>query len=162
MKITSAEANKLIKKLEDNKAKLLLTEREDYIYNAAVGEDHTKLKPDYSLIDTQEAYNNICKQIINLKHALNAFNLTTEVKDGMTIDQVLVLLPMLNSRKEKLNQMRLLPSMKRDRIIGNVIDYQYTSYDPQDAQDLYEEISDKITSLQLALDKINMTVEFEV
>lgn len=162
MRVTSAEAIKLIKKLEDNKESLLRTEREDYLYNAAVGEDPAKLKPEYSLFDTQNTYDEICKQIIKLKHALNVFNATTEVKNGLTIDQVLVLLPMLNLRKDKLNAMRMIPKRKRDRITGSVIDYQYTSYDPKDAQDKYLEISDEINELQLALDKINMTVEFEV
>ena len=161
MKITSAEANKLLKKLEDNRDKLIKTESDDCTFRAAVGENVDDLRPDYVFSETQEALNAINDQIIKLKHAINVFNVTTYVKDGLTIDQALIKLPMLNNRKRQLNSMRLMSEKKRYAIQGNVIDYMYTSYDPAEAVDAYAKVSDEIDELQLALDTINHTKEFE-
>ena len=86
MKITSAEANKLLKKLEDNKEKLLKMESEDCTFRAAVGENVEELRPDYVLSETQEALNAINDQIIKLKHAINVFNVTIVLKDFQRSD----------------------------------------------------------------------------
>lgn len=162
MKLTSAEANKLLRKLQDNKTKLLADEREMMTYHAAISEDEKNLKPaDYDFSSWRKAEKELDDEIMKLKHAINLFNLTTEVKDGMTVDEVLIRLPQLNERIRTLNPMRLKQSKKRSGIVGNVIDYVYTSYDPQDADNAYSETADEIAELQLALDKVNTTIKFE-
>lgn len=162
MQVTSAEANKLLKKLEENKTNLKQIENEDSTYNAAVGEDIEALKPNYVFSEMQEAIGSLDRQIMNIKHAINMFNCSTEVADGLTIDQVLIRLPQLQTQKQKLKYMRSLPKMKRDRIVGNVIDYVYTSYNPEEADKEYYKVDSEISKLQLALDKINNNLTFEV
>ena len=163
MKITSAEANKMLKQLEDTKETILKEEQNYKTYHAAVGEDEKALRPEYNFHETQGQIETHDREIMALRHALNVFNSTTEVGDtGLTIDQVLIRLPQLQSQKAKLRGMRSLPTKNRYNITGGVIDYIYTSYDPTDAQMEYEAVDAEITMLQLALDKVNTTKTFEV
>ena len=163
MKMTSAEANKQLKNLNMEKEKILSMEMEDCTYNAAVSEDESKLQHEYDFFQTQETIDRIDREMLNLKHKLNVFNSTTQVGEtGMTIDQILVRLPQLRKAKEKYFVMMLKPKRKRAGITGNIVDYTYTAYEPNDAAIEYNKVNDEIIRLQLALDKTNMSVEFEV
>ena len=163
MKITSAEANKMLRQLEDEKETILKEEQNYKVYHAAVGEDEKALRPEYNFHETQGQIEKIDREIMELRHALNVFNCTTEVGDtGLTIDQVLTRLPQLQNQKAKLRGMRSLPTKNRYNISGGIIDYIYTSYDPADAQMEYEAVDAEITMLQLALDRVNTTKTFEV
>lgn len=55
MKYTSAEAGKLLKKLNDERASLLLREENSKDFLAAVGEDLESVRPDYNFATTQVA-----------------------------------------------------------------------------------------------------------
>ena len=163
MKITSAQANKMLKQLEDDKDAILKEEQNFKIYHAAVGEDAETLKPEYFFAETQGRVDRIDREVMQLRHALNIFNATTKVGNtGLTIDQVLIRLPQLQDRKLKLRWMRSLPTKSRYNITGGIIDYVYTSYDPEEAQIEYEAVCEEITGLQIELDKVNTTVTFEV
>lgn len=107
MKYTSAEAGKLLKKLNDERASLLLREENSKDFLAAVGEDLESVRPDYNFATTQVALNEIETKIRKLKHALNIFNSTTVIPEfGMTIDEMLVYIPQLTIRKDKLARMK--------------------------------------------------------
>lgn len=163
MKMTSSEACKLLKRLEDNKMKILSDEQKYKVYHAATTENEKELAPDYVFAEVQQAIEIIDRQIMDLKHKLNVFNSTTLVGDtGLTIDQVLIRLPQLQLQKNKLHGMRKLPTKERYQITGNIIDYIYTSYDPDEAQEEYVKVDDEIPYLQLALDKVNNSETFEV
>lgn len=58
--------------------------------------------------------------------------------------------------------MRKIPSKERYSISGSIIDYIYTAYDPAEADAKYKEVCNEIQELQLALDRINNTMTFEV
>ena len=53
MKYTSAEAGKLLKKLNDDRASILLREENGKEFLAAVGEDIESVRPDYNFKETQ-------------------------------------------------------------------------------------------------------------
>ena len=84
----------------------------------------------------------------------------------MTIDQVLINLPQLNERAERLRRMSMMQKVKRDRGYGSgmtgLIDYSYANFDPEVAKTLYDQAVEQIDKLQLELDKVNNTVEFDV
>ena len=162
MRITSAEANKLLKKLEENKRKILTEESESKTFHCAISESPSILSPHYIFSETQQVIEIINNQIIKLKHAINYFNVNTVVCDNLTIDQILVKMPMLQKEREKLRVMAMTPSRKRCPINGSVIDYIYTNYDPDEVTDALAKVDDEITKLQLELDKVNTTVTFEV
>ncbi|MDO4188623.1 MAG: hypothetical protein Q4D29_06490, partial [Lachnospiraceae bacterium] len=105
--LTSAEANKLLKKVIDEKNMIVGREEQTCKFNAAINEDVESVRPDYN-------YGEVCLDIIKydrkiraIKHAINVFNTTTTVGDtDMTIDEVLVYIPQLTEKKNRLYLMQ--------------------------------------------------------
>ena len=167
-KMTSAYANKVIKKLQDDKAFLLNIESEGYLYVAAIDEDPVIPEYDYKQISDEIAV--IDQKILKIKHAINIINATSEIDvDGekMTIDQILVSMAQLNNRRKTLDRMR--KEQPKKRIDSNswvsrksAPEYQYVNYDIDMVKKDYEAIDSKIAKMQMALDKFNQTVVFDV
>lgn len=164
MKITSAEAAKLLRQLNEEYSAICMTERNSKEFNAAVGEDIEELRPEYDYADTQARLEEIDGKIRRLKHAINVFNTVTEVPGfGMTIDQVLVYIPQLSRRRSKLYQMMgVLPKRRSPASFNNIIDYTYANYDVAEAKADFEQVSDTLAKLQTALDLVNSTETMEV
>lgn len=164
--VTSAEAHKLLNKLNDEYTHLLRKETQSSVFNAAVGEDIESCRPEYSFADTQSKLDAIESRIRIIKHAVNIFNTTTVIPEfGVTIDDALVLIPLLNKKKSKLSAMK--SKMPKERVAAGyrtsgVIDYQYINYDIKDVEEDYKEVSDRLAGLQTALDRVNSTVTFEI
>ena len=166
MKITSAEANKLLRKINAEKASLLSKENSCSVFPAALEEDIESIRPEYDFAETTKELNHLNRKIRDIKHALNIFNSTTELPGtGMTIDQVLVELPMLNERLKTLSRMKdRLPKQRRQDAYGSRamhIEYDIANYDNKEAAKEYEKVSERISSLQLALDLVNASETFE-
>ena len=166
MLCTSAEANKMLKKLLEDHNDLLKTESETRVFKAATVENVEDARPEYDYNATQQKLLWIEKRIWTIKHAINVFNLTQEVPGtGMTIDQVLVYLPQLSQRKAKLSDMKQQqPKIRKEGYNAslNFIEYIYANYDPQQAEKDYNKVSDELGRIQNALDLINSTVQFEI
>ena len=160
MKYTSAEANKLLKKLNDEYAALLEKERRSRDFRAAMGEDIASVRPAYDYAKTQARLAELEENIRRIKHAVNCFN-TTQSVDGfnMTIDEMLVYIPQLTKRKSKLLEMKSkLPKERVEEQYGrqsNIIDYTYTNYDLAAVEADYEKAADELSRAQLALDAVN-------
>lgn len=163
-KLTSAAANKLIKKLEDQKEYLLSMEENNSTYIMTEGE--SVVTPDYDYQKTAEEISKLDEQVRRLKHAINQFNCTTVLPEiGKTIDEVLVEMAQLNRRKFTLDMMRKRP--EKERLVGNHarnngIDYLVVNYDQKQVCDDYDKITERIMELQMALDICNQTQVFEV
>lgn len=165
MKYTSAEAGKLLKKLNDERASILLREENGKEFLAAVGEDIESVRPDYNFATTQVALNEIETKIRKLKHALNIFNSTTVIPEfGMTIDEMLVYIPQLTMRKDKLARMKdRLPKVREQtRVNSSILDYRYLNYGVDEAAAEYDKISDTMSKAQNALDAANMNQTLEI
>ena len=85
----------------------------------------------------------------------------------MTIDAILVSMAQMNNRKVILDRMR--KKEPKSRINSGLFsarktapEYEYINYDLDLIKKEYEEIDAKISDMQIALDKYNQTVEFEV
>lgn len=166
MKYTSAQANKLLKKLNDEYSALLDKEQRSRDFRAAMGEDIESVRPAYDYAKTQARLEELEGTIRRLKHAINRFN-TTQVVDGfgITIDEMLVYIPQLTKRKSKLLEMKSrLPKERVEEQYGrqsNIIDYTYTNYDLTAVEADYEKTSDELSRAQLALDTVNQRDSFE-
>lgn len=169
MKVTSAVANKMVKQLEEERAYWNQIEVESGTYTAAIGED--PVIPEYDYREVTEKRDAIDRKIVKIKHAVNIANASNEVEteEGkLTIDALLVRMAQLNTRKFRLDEMRkLLPKVRLNSTAswGNVNkapEYRYLNYDVEQVKADFEEISRKIYSMQLALDKYNQTYEFEI
>lgn len=166
MKMTSAQAAKELRKLNDQHDALLAKENKSREFIAAIQEDVETVRPSYDYPSIQMELEKLEAQIRKLKHAINAFNLRQEVPGfDMTIDQMLVYIPQLTARKKKLDYMRKkLPREREDAGFGrssNIVEYKYANYDIEAAEADYLKVVDKLAAAQNALDQVNSTVEFD-
>ena len=167
MKITSAQAAKLIKKLNEEYNALIKKERLSSTFLAASGEDPESLRPEYDYAETQEKLDLLEKKIRKVRHALNVFNSTHTVPGfDMTVDQILVYIPQLTARVSKLSEMKSkLPKMRVEDRYGkstNIIDYTYVNYDLKKVESDFEKVSDELSKAQIALDTLNTTEVFDI
>ena len=118
IRMTSAEAAKLLRKLNEQLDNVLLMEQQSREFSAALGEDVDSVRPAYDYGKIQEQIESLETRIRQVKHALNSFNLVQEVPGfaGMTIDQMLVYIPQLSRRKSKLSLMQQRLPRQRERV----------------------------------------------
>lgn len=165
MKMTSAQASKLLRKLNDELRTLNVKEQNCRCFIAAMNEDPESLRPEYNYEEEQEKIRTVEKKICRLKHTLNVFNTETVIPEfDMTIDEMLVYLPQLTARVDKLSKMKdVLPKTRaKQQSYANIIDYCYANYDIKKAAADYEAALAELGKAQNALDYINNTLEFEV
>lgn len=168
MQYTSAEAAKLLRKFTEERRALLAREQKCKMFNAALGEDIETVRPAYDFTTMQADIAAVEKKIRCIKHAINVFNTTTVVPGfNMTIDEVLVYLPQLTETKEKLSEMSAVLPKARAGLGGymssaSVIDYEYANYVPEDAEAALQEVSDRLSAVQTALDLVNSTVKMDI
>lgn len=167
MQYTSATANKLLKKLNQDYGELLSMEAQSKTFLAATGEDPDSVRPEYDYRRTQQALAELSGKIKTVKHAINVFNVNTTVPGfDMTVDEMLVFLPQLSERVRTLNVMRSMLPKTRERTYGQgmgaTIDYRYVNYDPAQVRADYEEKQALLVKAQTALDLLNNTACFEI
>lgn len=167
MKVTSAQAAKILRKYEDEMDGILSNEEKSCEFVAAVGEDIESVRPVYNYVETQAKLTELEYKIRKLKHSMNVFNSTQTIPEfGITIDQALIYLPQLSKRREKLRSMKsILPKAREETRYGkmsSIIDYRYANYDISTAEKDYNDISDLLARLQTALDTVNNTVTFDI
>ncbi len=165
MKYTSAEAAKLLRKLNEDYQSLLEVERQSKVFVAAVGEDVGSVRPAYNYARTQAQLEEIASKIRTVKHAINVFNTTHVIPEmDMTIDMVLVLIPQLSEKKMKLYSMKSQLPKVREASSGrsNIIDYRYANYDIKAVEADYIKVSELLTKAQTSLDLINNTETMEI
>lgn len=166
MKVTSAEAAKILRKYNDDYVTLCAMEDQSRSFVAAVGEDIETVRPEYDFSETQKRKEELEAKIRRLKHEINTFNLTTKVTElDMTVDEVLVLIPQLTKKRSGLYAMKTVLPKTREASYGTkspIIDYRYANYDIAEAEREYDRVSELLAKAQTALDTVNTTVTFEV
>lgn len=166
-KMTSAQAAKELKRLNELHTALLDKEQKSAVFTAAIQEDIDLARPEYSYSEMQAELQSIEKQIISLKHSINQFNISYVIPGfDMTIDQMLVYIPQLTARKRKLE--RMAARLPKERVnnsfshSSNFIEYIHSNYDVTAAKKDLDETSALLAEAQMALDLANTTVEFDV
>ena len=168
MKVTSAYANKMIRKLNDDKAFWENKEMNACVYTAATDEE--PVIPEYSYPEVSGKIAEIDERILTIRHALNVNNASNRIQIGertMSVDMILIRMAQLNNRKFTLDIMRKRePKTRRDARFApakkSVIEYEYVNYDLETVKADYENLTAELETLQLALDKYNQTVEIEI
>lgn len=166
--MTSAYANKVLRKLSEDKEYWRKKESEGCTYVAAVDEE--PVIPDYDYATVAGEIAAIDDKILKIKHAINVNNAMNHISVGeseMTIDEILVKMAQLNKRKAVLDAMR--KQAPKTRINSGIYsarkaspEYEYINYDLDLVKGEYERIDGEIAAMQIALDRYNQTFEFEV
>ncbi|MCR4891170.1 MAG: hypothetical protein K5989_03160 [Lachnospiraceae bacterium] len=167
-KMTSAYASKLLRSLEEDKVFWVNKENESSTYVVAIGEE--PVIPEYDYAEVAQNISELDEKIAIIKHALNLSNATARIPVGeveMSVDAILIRMAQLNKRKLILDNMRKrLPKVREEMssYISRkaVPEYRYINYDLDLVKKDYETVSRKIMEMQMALDKYNQTVEFDV
>jgi len=167
-KMTSAYANKMLKSLEEDKAFWVNKEETSSTYVVANNEE--PVVPEYDYVQVANTIAEIDEKIAVIKHALNVANATAKVVVGdieMSIDTILIRMAQLNKRKNILDVMRKrLPKAREEQRSymsrNTVPEYRYINYDLDLIKKEYESVSKAIMEMQMALDRYNQTVQFEV
>lgn len=164
MKYTSAEAAKLLRSLNEEQSALKQKERNSCSFIAAIGEDIESVRPAYDYKEVQKQLSELEKKIRMVKHSINKFNLEHVVPGfEMTIDQILVYIPQLSEKKQKLSMMSSrLPKQRENTCGSTIIEYDYANYDVEQAEMDYKEVSDELARAQIALDVINNSETMEI
>lgn len=161
-------ANKMLKSLEEDKAFWVNKEATSSTYVAAINEE--PVVPEYDYTEVAATITSLDEKIAIIKHALNVTNSNEKVQVGdaeMSIDTILIKMAQLNKRKSVLDQMRKqLPKAREEQRSymsrNTVPEYRYINYDLELIKKEYEAVSKTIMEMQMALDKYNQTVQFEV
>lgn len=170
MKMTSAYANKLIKKLKEDRD--YWREIEDVRHKYVVSQGEEPIIPEYDFLKVHRTIADIDDKIIKIKHALNVSNSTNCVEiNGIayTIDMLLVKMAQMTERKTVLGAMRKLTPKLRVMESGfgrlhqtPTFDVQCINFDMEIVKAEYDRVESFINELLLTLDKYNQTVEFDV
>lgn len=166
--MTSAYANKMLKSLEEDKIYWVNKEATASSYVVAVNEE--PVVPEYDYAEVAATIAEIDEKIAIIKHALNVTNATAKVmvdNTEMSVDTILIKMAQLNRRKVVLDHMRKqLPKTREEQHSymsrNPVPEYRYINYDLELIKNEYERVSEMIMEMQMALDKYNQTVTFEV
>lgn len=167
-KMTSASANKLLKKLQEDIEFWRKHESNSYLYTAAADEE--PVIPEYDYAEVAATIAEIDDRMLKIKHAINVANVNSRVLVGdtiMSVDTILVKMAQLNKRKRILDVMR--KQLPKTRINSGMYssrktapEYQYINYDLDLIKQEYERVDAEVTEMQIALDKHNQTFEFDV
>ena len=163
--VTSSQANKFLRTLQEEYNFIARKESQSSVFNAATSENPDDVRPNYTYSETKAILDEINRKTRCVKHALNLFNTTTVIPEfGITIDEALVLIPQLSREKSKLAAMKArLPKERVENFkITGVIDYRLINYDLAEVENDYNVVSAKLNALQNALDVVNGTVTFEL
>ena len=158
MNYTSAQAAKLLSKLQQDYDALATQEENSKTFLASVGENVESVRPEYDYEDTKAQLSALEGKIRKIKHAVNAFNATTVIPEfNMTIDEMLVYIPQLSKKKAKLKEMTgTLPKARYKSFERtNIIDYRYANYDINKVKADLDEVTEELSKAQLALDSVN-------
>ena len=166
MKYTSAEAAKLLRKLNEEQIKIKDKEARSSVFVAAMEEDIESVRPAYDYSAVQDKLALLEHQVRTVKHAINQFNLTTVVPGfDMTVDQMLVYIPQLTERKRKLSAMAArLPKERAASGYGakTIVEYTYANYDIAKAEADLAAVTEELSRAQTALDVVNNSVTLAI
>ncbi len=168
MRVTSAYANKMLKKLNEEKDYWINKEKESMLYTASTDEE--PVIPDYDYGEVSAILEQIEKKIYRIKHAINQSNVNSEIEifgEKYTVDVLLVRMAQIRKRKSVLDRMR--KQLPKTRVENGYymsrkafVEYRYVNYDLEQVQKDYEEISKVPFEMQIKPDEHNQSVEFHV
>ncbi len=162
MILTSAAANKMIRQMKEEISSIVSKENKCSVVHYSEGDE--PIRPEYSFEETQKKIQEINSKIIKLRHAVNMMNVSTSLPGlDITVDEALVEMSMLNEMKNRLSRMKdEIKISKSPSLYNSAAQITEQLYDPAEAAAEFKNVSDRLSTIQLALDHVNLTESFEV
>ena len=119
---------------------------------------------EYNFGATRDAVKDIDTKTRQLRHKLHLANATVQVPEfGITIGECIILMAQLGKEKALLARMaRREKKERRQPGFGSTVEWAVLNYDKDECRTKLKEVGDEITSLQMAIDRINLTHMVEV
>lgn len=165
IKVTSDAANKLIKKLEQEKG--ILTDKISKMstFVVAVTENYDQIKAEqeaeFNLNETISQIDEIDKKIITTRHAKSLFNNSVVMKNGLTVGDNIIRLAILEREKGIYSGLATRQKKKRNTSLNKDIEYTYLNYDLEDAKKKYDSVYTEISEIQEELNIVNSSAEYK-
>lgn len=161
MKLCNAEVIKKIKDLEEQKQEILSDEHKNCTTTYQTETD--MIDTGYDFEKTRKAVENLNKEIMRLKHALNISNATIIVEEfNLTIGECLVYMAQLNNEKTVLERMCRNRSKSRTTLYNGTVEYTVTNYDVESCKSKLNDVKEAVRKVQLAIDRVNLNNMIEV
>lgn len=166
IKVTSDAANKLIKKLEQEKN--ILTDKISKMstFVVAVTENYDQIKAEqeaeFNLNETILQIDEIDKKIITIRHAKSMFNNSVVMKNGLTVGDNIIRLAILEREKNIYSRLATRQKKTRNTSINKDIEYTYLNYDLEDAKKKYDSVYTEISEIQEELNIVNSSAEYKL
>ena len=165
IKVTSDAANKLIKKLEQEKG--ILTDKISKMstFIVAITENYDQIKAEqeaeFNLNETISQIDEIDKKIITIRHAKYVFNNSVVMKNGLTVGDNIIRLAILEREKGIYSGLATRQKKKRNTSLNKDIEYTYLNYDLEDAKKKYDSVYTEISEIQEELNIVNSSAEYK-
>lgn len=156
------EIIKQIAALEQQKEEVLSDEVQNSV--TKYGSNEEIPVPEYSFSTVRAQIEDIDVKIRRLRHKLHLANATVQVPEfGMTIGESIIMMAQLGKEKTLLTRMaRREKKERRQPGFGSTVEWIVLNYDKDECRKKLKEVVDVITSLQMAIDRINLTHMVEV
>lgn len=155
MIMTINEAQKLVKRLQEQEAMVLSKERNSVSYTYFEGE--TPVVPEYNFEGTQSKVTRIEELICKIKHLIRKKNFESNLPCGITPDEAVLEMAFLNRQKDKLiNMSRALPKTAQNAGGNRGSLFTELTYSPSEANALYNKKYARILDLQNQLNFFNL------
>lgn len=165
IKVTSDAANKLIKKLEQEKGILIDKISKMSTFVVAVTENYDQIKAEqeaeFNLNETISQIDEIDKKIITIRHAKSVFNNSVVMKNGLTVGDNIIRLAILERKKSIYSRLATRQKKIRNTSINKDIEYTYLNYDLEDAKKKYDSVYTEISEIQEELNIVNSSAEYK-
>lgn len=163
MRITSDEANKILKKLDDEKRILFQDIDNRATFIASVSEDAEKLRPEFNFVDALKKIDEIDAKMLKIKSARAKFNTEMHLTSGLNIGEALVRMSILNNRIGTYRKYAIMQEKARNNFSNNKeIEYIYTNFNHEDAVKKYQSVQAEVLEIQRELNVLNATELFDV
>ena len=165
IRVTSDAANKLIKKLEQEKG--ILTDKISKMstFVVAVTENYDQIKAEqeaeFNLNVSISQIDEIDKKIITIRHAKSLFNTSVVMKNGLTVGDNIVRLAILEREKNIYSRLATKQKKTRNTSMNKDIEYTYLNYNLEDAKKKYDSVYTEISEIQEELNIVNSSAEYK-
>lgn len=161
MKICNSEAMKLIREYEDQKRILLADENRNC--TMSYKENEKKLETDYDYNKTRKQVRELDEKIRKIKATLACANCSVKIDDfNITIGEALIMIAQLQNEKSRIEFLADYTQLSRRITQNGVLEYTECMFDTEVAKKDAEELRIKISKLQIAIDRANLTNYIEI